>query len=203
VSLPEEICLAAFNHLFKIDLSKRACMTLLLLLASIGSGSAEGPAPVAHPRPLRELKVITFGGASNLPIWAAQRQGFFADEGLEVRLTFTPNSAYQMTQLLAGNYDIAMTAIDNVVAYQEGQNEAPIGPDPDLIAFVGTDNSFLTLVSQGPLKDVQSLRGHILTVDDAHNCTIHGACPIWPDRAAMAQKGDDHVEMLGQRLETP
>jgi ABC-type nitrate/sulfonate/bicarbonate transport system substrate-binding protein len=67
--------------------------------------------------------------------------------------------------LLARNFDIAMTAIDNVVAYQEGQNEAPIGPNPDLFVFAGTDNSFPSLVSQAPLKDVKSLRGRILTVD--------------------------------------
>jgi ABC-type nitrate/sulfonate/bicarbonate transport system substrate-binding protein len=98
-------------------------------------------------------------------MWAAQRQGFLAQEGIELRVTLTPNSVYQMTQLLAGNYDIAMTAMDNVVAYQEGQNEAPIAPDPDLFVFAGTDNSFLTLVSQGPLKTVEGLRGHVLTVD--------------------------------------
>jgi ABC-type nitrate/sulfonate/bicarbonate transport system substrate-binding protein len=150
---------------FKMFPLKHLAAALLVVVASTTPGRAQQPAPVPHPRPLRDVRVITFGGASNLPIWAAQRQGFFADEGLEVRLTFTPNSAYQMTQLLAGNYDIAMTAIDNVVAYQEGQNEAPIGPNPDLVAFAGTDNAFLSLVSQGPLKSIASLRGHTLTVD--------------------------------------
>jgi len=136
-----------------------------LLVGSLQTSAAQGPPPVQHPRPLREVRVITFGGASNLPIWAAQREGFLAQEGLQVRMTFTPNSVYQMTQILAGNYDIAMTAMDNVVAYQEGQNEAPIGPNPNLFVFAGIDNSFLTLVSQGPLKTVESLRGHVLTVD--------------------------------------
>ncbi len=136
-----------------------------LLAVSLTTSAAQTPAPVQHPRPLHEVRLITFGGASNLPIWAAQREGFLAQEGLEVRITFTPNSVYQMTQILAGNYDIAMTAMDNVVAYQEGQNEAPIGPNPDLFVFAGIDNSFLTLVSQAPLKTVESLRGRVVTVD--------------------------------------
>jgi ABC-type nitrate/sulfonate/bicarbonate transport system substrate-binding protein len=126
---------------------------------------AQNPPPAPHPKPLREVRVITFGGASNLPLWAAQRQGYLAQEGIEVRITYTPNSVYQMTQLLAGNYDVGLTAVDNVLAYQEGQNEAPIGPNPDLFVFAGTDNSFLTLVSQKPLTTVESLRGHVLTVD--------------------------------------
>jgi len=112
-----------------------------------------------------ELAVVTFGGASNLPIWIAQREGFFAAEGLDVRLTYTPNSASQMSQLLAGKYDLAMTAMDNVVAYQEGQNEVPIPPNPDLFVFAGTDNSFLSLVSQPQYTSVESLRGKTLTVD--------------------------------------
>lgn len=144
---------------------RHLCAATALLFASLAASAAENPPPVPHPHPLREIRVITFGGASNLPMWAAQRQGYLAQEGLELRVSFTPNSVYQMTQLLAGNYDIAMTAMDNVVAYQEGQNEAPVGPNPDLFVFAGTDNSFLTLVSQGPLKTVESLRGHVLTVD--------------------------------------
>jgi ABC-type nitrate/sulfonate/bicarbonate transport system substrate-binding protein len=123
------------------------------------------PPPVAHPNPLRSLKVIGFAGGFNLPIWIGQRQGFFAAEGLHIDLHFTPNSVYQITNLLAGRYDVAMTALDNVVAYQEGQNEAPIGPDPDLFAFFGSDNAFLSLVSQKPYATVNDLRGKTLTVD--------------------------------------
>src|SRR6266702_5182748 len=122
---------------------RRLWTAAALFFVSVGACAAQDPAPVQHPRPLRDVRVITFGGASNLPTWAAQRQGFFAQEGLEVRVTFAPNSVYQMTQLLAGNYDIAMTAMDDAVAYQEGQNEALIGPNPVLFVFAGTDNSFL------------------------------------------------------------
>jgi ABC-type nitrate/sulfonate/bicarbonate transport system substrate-binding protein len=123
------------------------------------------PQPAPHPAPLKPLRVIGFAGGFNLPIWAGQRQGFFAAEGLHIDLHFTPNSVYQITNLLANRYDIAMTAIDNVVAYQEGQNEAPIGPNPDLFAFFGSDNAFLSLVSQGSYRNVVDLKGKTLTVD--------------------------------------
>ncbi len=123
------------------------------------------PPPVKHPNPLRELRVIGFAGGFNLPIWAGQRQGYFSAEGIRVNLTYTPSSVYQITNLLADRYDIAMTAIDNVIAYQEGQNEAPIGANPDLFAFLGSDNAFLSLVAQAPYKRVQDLKGKTLTVD--------------------------------------
>jgi ABC-type nitrate/sulfonate/bicarbonate transport system substrate-binding protein len=121
--------------------------------------------PVPHPSPLRPVRVIGFAGGFNLPIWAGLRQGFFAAEGLHIDLHFTPNSMYQITNLLAGRYDIAMTALDNVVAYQEGQNEAPIGPNPDLFAFLGSDDAFLTLVAQQRIASVADLRGQTVTVD--------------------------------------
>lgn len=153
-----------------MNVSKRGFMmsTLgagLLVASRADRAYSQAVPPVAHPNPTRTLRVIGFAGGFNLPIWAGQRQGFFTDEKLRVDLTYTPNSVYQITNLLAGNYDIAMTAIDNVVAYQEGQNEAPIGPNPDLFAFMGSDNAFLSLVSQAAYRSIADLKGKTLTVD--------------------------------------
>jgi ABC-type nitrate/sulfonate/bicarbonate transport system substrate-binding protein len=41
----------------------------------------------------------------------------FAANGLEVTLQATTNSVAQMTGLANGAFDIAMTAVDNIVAY--------------------------------------------------------------------------------------
>jgi ABC-type nitrate/sulfonate/bicarbonate transport system substrate-binding protein len=59
-------------------------------------------------------------------IWVAQQKGYFLQNGIEVKLTNTPNSIFQLTGLIEGRFDIAMTAIDNVVAYMEGQGEAKV-----------------------------------------------------------------------------
>lgn len=141
-------------------------MSVALTAASVTPTFAQlNPPPALHPNPTQTLRVIGFAGGFNLPIWAGQRQGYFMDEKLNIQLTYTPNSVYQITNLLAGNFDIAMTAIDNVVAYQEEQNEAPISPNPDLFAFMGSDNAFLSLVSQGKYNAIEDLRGKTLTVD--------------------------------------
>jgi ABC-type nitrate/sulfonate/bicarbonate transport system substrate-binding protein len=84
----------------------------------------EAPPPTTEAQAGDTLQVIVFGGGFNLPIWAAQEQGFFEDESVSVELTNTPGSAFQLQNLIDGNFDIAMTAADNVVAYQEGQGEA-------------------------------------------------------------------------------
>src|ERR1700716_467001 len=94
----------------------------------------------AQAQDLQPLSVIVFPGGFNWPIWAAQEQGYFAKSGVEVKLTNTPNSVFQLTNLIDGKFDIAMTAIDNVIAYMEGQGEAPVATTPDLFAFMGGDN---------------------------------------------------------------
>jgi ABC-type nitrate/sulfonate/bicarbonate transport system substrate-binding protein len=58
-----------------------------------------------------------------------------------------------------------MTAIDNVVAYQEGQGEAEIPEAPDLFAFMGADNGFLSLVGGRGIGSLGELRGGKLSVD--------------------------------------
>jgi len=120
----------------------------------------------AQPAPaLRPINVITFGGGVNLPIFAAQRQGFFAKHGVEINLRYTPNSVYLMTGLIEGRFDIATSSIDNLVAYQEGQGEAPVKVQPDLVAFMGLENGFLNLVAIPEVKSVGELRGKDLGVD--------------------------------------
>ena len=91
------------------------------------------------PTPLR---VIAFDGGWNLPVWAAQRQGFFEAQGVSVQLSYTPTSVYLITKVLDGTFDIALGGMDNVVAYQEGQGEAKIADNPDLFAFLGGDDGF-------------------------------------------------------------
>jgi len=70
-----------------------------------------------------------------------------------------------MTGLIEGRFDIASASIDNLVAYQEGQGEAPVKMQPDLVAFLGLENGFLNLVALPEVKAVTDLRGKDLGVD--------------------------------------
>ena len=111
------------------------------------------------------MKVVVFPGGFNLPTWAAERQGFFQQNGVSVELTLTPSSTFQMQGLAEGRFDIAMTAFDNVVAYQEGQGEAKIPDNPDLFAFMGSDNGFLSVLGGKGVKGFADLKGRKLSVD--------------------------------------
>jgi ABC-type nitrate/sulfonate/bicarbonate transport system substrate-binding protein len=109
--------------------------------------------------------VIAFDGGWNLPVWAAQRQGFFEVNGVSVTIAWTPSSAYLITALLDGRYDIALAGIDNLVAYQEGQGEAKIPDNPDLFAFLGNDSGFASIASAPAVKSFAELKGRTVAVD--------------------------------------
>lgn len=113
------------------------------------------------------VRVSVFPGGFNWPLFAGQARGFFVAQGLELAVEATAGSMAQMTDLAAGRFEVAMTAIDNIVAYVEGDGEAPIGAQPDFFAFLGSDDSFLSLVAQPGIATTADLRGRALSVDAA------------------------------------
>src|SRR5690242_2452884 len=113
------------------------------------------------------LRVNVFPGGFNWPIFVAQENGYFAREDLAVELQATTGSVAQMTDFAAGRCDIVMTAFDNIVAYVEGEGEAPIGAQPEFFAFLGSDNSFLNLAAAPGISTVTELRGRAVSVDAA------------------------------------
>lgn len=133
---------------------KHAALTLLLACTVGMAAAADKP-----------LELIVFPSGSNWPLWVAQDQGFFAAQGVAVNVTPTPSSAFQLAGLIDGRFDIAMTAMDNLVAYREGQGEVPGKIGPDLVAVMGADRGFLTLVAAPGVQSVAGLRGKTLSVD--------------------------------------
>ena len=111
------------------------------------------------------ITVNVFPGGFNWPIYVGQEKGFFDKHGITVELQATPDSVTQMTDFSLGRFDIAMTAVDNIVAYVEGQGQAPIGPQPEFFAFMGVDTGFLSLVASPEIKSIGDLRGKTVSVD--------------------------------------
>ena len=139
----------------RLDLG-RAALALCAALAFARPACAQAPS---------EVTVNVFPGGFNWGIYVAQERGLFEKNGIRVTVQATPGSVAQMTGLSEGKFDIAMTAVDNIVAYVEGQGEAPIGPQPEFFAFMGSDTGFLSLVTVSDVKTVTDLKGRTLSVD--------------------------------------
>ena len=113
----------------------------------------------------RDLNVIAFPGAPNLPLFAAQAHGFFAEAGVGVKFETTPSSVYQFEHFAAGRFDIAFTAFDNVVAYREGQGAVKLDAIPDFRALMGASQVELSIVVAPDVKSAADLRGRTLALD--------------------------------------
>ncbi len=111
------------------------------------------------------LKVVAFAGASNWPFWACQQEGFFAKENIDVSLEFTPSSVELARNMMAGKYDLAFAAVDNVVAYDEDQGEVDLGAPADFVALFGIDNGMLSVMASSDIADIKALKGQSVSVD--------------------------------------
>ncbi len=128
---------------------------VLLALAGVSAAYAQQ----------QNIEVILFGGTSSLPVYVAKDKGFFEREGVNVNITPTPNSGFQMSNLISGKFNIAGTAIDNLIAYMEGQGTAKIDREPDLITIMGLSSTELTIVAQPEYKSIAELKGKEIALD--------------------------------------
>jgi ABC-type nitrate/sulfonate/bicarbonate transport system substrate-binding protein len=120
---------------------------------------------ITRPSRFALVRLIVFPGGHNWPLWVAQDQGFLGENGIELEITPTPGSVFQLTGLIDGRFDLAITLIDNVVAYREGQGEVPV-IGPDLISFMTADaRVFPTLITQPEIRSYADLRGRTLALD--------------------------------------
>ena len=112
-----------------------------------------------------KVDLICFPGAPNLPIFAALEFGLFSAAGIDVRLETTPSSIYQIENLVNGEFQIAGTAFDNVVAYREGQGAVQLAEPPDLFAFMGATRIELSFVVAPNIQTYADLRGRSIALD--------------------------------------
>jgi ABC-type nitrate/sulfonate/bicarbonate transport system substrate-binding protein len=150
---------------------------------------------------LPAVRVNVFPGGFNWGLYAGQDKGFFAKHGLSLRVQNTANSVSQMTELASGKFDIAMTAVDNIVAYVEGQGEAPIGPQPEFFAFMGSDSGFLNLIASPYIETIPGLAGKTLSVDALTTGYAFVLYEIMRRNGLEKDKGDYRIVSAGGMIQ--
>jgi ABC-type nitrate/sulfonate/bicarbonate transport system substrate-binding protein len=111
----------------------------------------------AHGEGPDRLRVMGFAGSSNWPLFVAQERALFAAQGLQVEFSAAPSSTAQLADLREGRLEIALTAMDNIVAHIE-----------ELFAFVGINNGGRASLMVAPgIRGPAELKGRRLAVDAA------------------------------------
>ncbi len=136
-----------------------------------------------------EIKLIGFGGGTNVPSWVAIDKGFFLKEGLKVTQDVTHGSKEQMQDIMAGKYQFASTAFDNIVAYTEGQGTDKFA-EYDVVAIAGVHSGMNTLVARPEIKKYSDLKGKVVAVDSPTSGYATVLYQIVKDKAGLEKDKD-------------
>jgi ABC-type nitrate/sulfonate/bicarbonate transport system substrate-binding protein len=134
----------------------------------IAGGAAFVTALAASPASVRAqsmpLRLNIFGGLDAWPIYVLNDKKLMSG-GYDLTLTTTPGSVPQFQHMLAGDADLGLTAMDNVVAYDSGQGDPSVTGDLDFVAFLGIGPGSLKLVVRPEITSYEQLRGKAFAVD--------------------------------------
>jgi ABC-type nitrate/sulfonate/bicarbonate transport system substrate-binding protein len=135
----------------------RKAALLLLFVAGVPLTSVSASAQT-------KIDLVTFAGATNLPVWIALEKGLFAKEGLDVTHEITRSSAAEMQGLMSGKYQFGSTALDNVIAVGEEQGDVKFD-DFDLIAILGVHSGMNKIVTRPEIKSYADIKGKAIASD--------------------------------------
>ena len=133
----------------QIEISTLVTMIGLLPLLATSAG--------AQQKDLLPLRLNAF--RIDAAMVAARARGLFAAEGLDVKITTTPNSTEQMRGVSKGSFEIVSTAFDNVLAWS-GRESA------EIIALAqAVDKVVLPVFVRPEIREWNDLRGKKLAAD--------------------------------------
>ena len=100
--------------------------------------------------------------------WIALDKGFFKKEGLEVEHEITRGSQQVMEGLIVRQISVRFRALDNTIAYVEGQGDVKID-NFDLVAILGVHSGMSRIISRPEIKTWKDLKGKVVAVDAANS----------------------------------
>jgi ABC-type nitrate/sulfonate/bicarbonate transport system substrate-binding protein len=122
--------------------------------------------PMPSSAPTTKLRVCTFRGLQNLPLYAAARLGRFAARALDVELSYTTGSSAQIAGLARGEYELIQTAPDNVIAAHGDPAAFALDPATRLVMVLGGSVGPLSIYAQPNITTPAALRGATIGVDN-------------------------------------
>ena len=117
---------------------------------------------------MHQLKICTFKGIQNLPLYVARQQDFFAQQGLHIDITYTTGSIPQLAGLVREEYQLIQTAPDNVINVDNNPSAFGLDPAtaPHVIMLLGGSVGPLSIFAQSDITTFDHLRGAVLGVDN-------------------------------------
>jgi ABC-type nitrate/sulfonate/bicarbonate transport system substrate-binding protein len=129
----------------------------IMTLVAVGVSAAQAQTKVT---------IVTFAGATNLPVWVGLERGLFAKEGLAVTHEITRGSNPAMQGLMDGKYQFVSTALDNTIAVAEGLGDVKFD-NFDAVAILGVHSGMNKIVGRPEIKIFADIKGKAIAGDAA------------------------------------
>jgi ABC-type nitrate/sulfonate/bicarbonate transport system substrate-binding protein len=101
-----------------------------------------------------------------------------------------------MQDIMAGKYQFASTAFDNIVAYTEGEGSDKF-PDYDVVAIMGVHSGMNTVVARPEIKKYSDLKGKVAAVDSPTSGYATVMYQIIKDKAGLEKDKDYTTVSVG------
>ncbi|MDQ0821611.1 NitT/TauT family transport system substrate-binding protein [Arthrobacter sp. V4I6] len=152
-------------------------------LMMLGAGCAWQPTPTSElGAELTKIKVTNPSNMSNVPLYIGIKEGFFAEEGLEIEAGIDLGAGSTVEAVIGGQVDMAWV--------NTGGALTPFGEGIDINLVVLTDrgtpgNLQVVVKEDSPLKELADLQGKKLAVlSPSTTC-------VWLVKSALAAQGLD------------
>jgi ABC-type nitrate/sulfonate/bicarbonate transport system substrate-binding protein len=122
-------------------------------------------------------------------------EGHFARQGLAASLAPARGAIAQMQAMMADSYQFALTAMDNVAGYSEGQCDVRLDGF-DLVAVAGLHAGSDRVVTRPEIRDLRQVRGQAVAVDalqSGYGFLLYGVL----EKRGLALNRDYHAVALG------
>lgn len=137
-----------------------------------------------------ELTVSGIGGSLNwLPVYVAQEEGWFDEEGLKVEEVLFTNGPVQMESLSSDGWDIGCTGVGGVFA-------GVLGYDAVVVGSSNTDDGTQYVFARNDSEIVQKGTGN-----NSLNKAIYGTPETWKGKSILCNTGSVTQYILVKMLE--
>lgn len=146
-----------------------AAIAIAGLAAGCSSNGGGGGDQTLDPADPVQITVGTLPAGDYAPLYIAEQEGYFEEEGLDVTIEIIAGGAVGMTQLYAGEIDFSSATWTNVLlANAQGFDIQVVreGSDGDKDGV----NGFI-VQSDGPIRSVDDLRGETVSVNTLGSAT--------------------------------
>src|SRR5262245_47204799 len=159
------IALQKHNNEWGGCVMRSTSLAVIALAALVGaSASAAAQVRIGLNESYR-LDVVAFEGIANLPLWIGMDRGYLKNAGVEITLHATKGAIPQMQDVMAGKYQIAATAMDNLAGFAEGQVEVKPPEGFDVVALAGVHSGTNYVVARPEIKTFADIKGKTVSVD--------------------------------------